>query len=211
MSTFTFLPAQDRSETGWNGFDALTGDVNGDGLTDLIWNETGNINRTYVGLSNGNGTFTFLPAQDRSETGWNGFDALTGDVNGDGLTDLIWNETGNINRTYVGLSNGNGTFTFLPAQDRSETGWNGFDALTGDVNGDGLTDLIWNETGNINRTYVGLSNGNGTFTFLGAQDRSETGWNGFDALTGDVNGDGLTDLIWNETGNINRTYVGLAI
>ncbi|MBC6434623.1 hypothetical protein FM036_30515, partial [Nostoc sp. HG1] len=29
-------------------------------------------------------------------------------------------------------------------------------------------------------------------------------------LTGDVNGDGRTDLIWNETGDINRTYVGLA-
>ncbi|WP_442940630.1 FG-GAP repeat protein, partial [Nostoc sp.] len=44
MSTFTFLPAQDRPEGGWNGYKTLTGDVNGDGLTDLIWNETGNIN-----------------------------------------------------------------------------------------------------------------------------------------------------------------------
>ncbi|MCC5610521.1 hypothetical protein LC612_28165 [Nostoc sp. CHAB 5834] len=32
-----------------------------------------------------------------------------------------------------------------------------YDVLAGDVNGDNRTDLIWNETGDINRTYVGLS------------------------------------------------------
>ncbi len=104
MSTFTFLPKQDRSERGWSDYDVLTGDVNGDGRTDLIWNETTDTNRTYVGLSNGNGTFTFLGAQDRSERGWSNYDVLTGDVNGNGRTDLIWNETTNTNRTYVGLS-----------------------------------------------------------------------------------------------------------
>jgi len=208
--SFTFLPQQDRSERGWSNYDVLAGDVNGDGRTDLIWNETGDINRTYVGLASRNGTFTFLAAQDRSERGWSNYDVLTGDVNGDGRTDLIWNETGDINRTYVGLANRNGTFTFLAAQDRSERGWSNYDVLTGDVNGDGRTDLIWNETGDINRTYVGLANGNGTFTFLGAQDRQERGWSNYDVLAGDVNGDSRTDLIWNERGDINRTYVGLS-
>ena len=44
--------------------------------------------------------------------------ALIGDVNGDGKADLVWNELGGLNRFYVGLSQGNGKFQFLPAQDR---------------------------------------------------------------------------------------------
>jgi hypothetical protein len=46
-----FLPAQDRPERGRTHYKTLVGDVNGDGRTDLIWNETGTINRTYVGLA----------------------------------------------------------------------------------------------------------------------------------------------------------------
>ncbi|MFX0201013.1 MAG: matrixin family metalloprotease, partial [Candidatus Hodarchaeota archaeon] len=95
------------------------------------------------------GPFQFLPCQDRAERKWYDYKTLAGDVNGDGRTDLIWNETKDINRTYVGLARADGTFQFLPRQDRAERGWSDYKTLAGDVNGDGRTDLIWNETKDI--------------------------------------------------------------
>ena len=60
-----FSAAQDHPARGWSGYQLLIGDVNGDGKADLVWNELGGLNRFYVGLSQGNGKFQFLPAQDR--------------------------------------------------------------------------------------------------------------------------------------------------
>jgi hypothetical protein len=40
----------------------------------------------------------------------------------------------------------------------------------GGCNGDGRADLIWNSLTAVNRTYVGLANANGTFSFLAGQD-----------------------------------------
>nr|VFK13337.1 MAG: Peptidase inhibitor I9 [Candidatus Kentron sp. LPFa] len=208
--TFQFKSAQDRSERGWWNYKTLVGDVNADGRTDLIWNETQDGNRTYVGLGQADGTFQFRPAQDRSERGWWNYKTLVGDVNADGRMDLIWNETQYGNRTYVGLGQADGTFQFRPAQDRSERGWWNYKTLVGDVNADGRMDLIWNETQYGNRTYVGLGQADGTFQFRSAQDRSERGWWNYKTLVCDVNADGRTDLIWNETRDGNRTYVGLS-
>jgi hypothetical protein len=169
---------------GWSGYTpALIGDVNGDGKADLVWNYLGSdINRIYVGLSQGNNkpypNFQVQTSQDHPvRGGWSGYQLLIGDVNGDGKADLVWNSlSGDINRIYVGLSQAKpdsySTFEFLPAQDHPvRGGWSGYQLLIGDVNGDGKADLVWNSLGDTNRIYVGLSQGNGKFQFLPAQDR----------------------------------------
>lgn len=211
---FTSLPPQDHSGRLWQGFQTLVGDVNGDGRDDLVWNETSSShNRIYVGLSNGDGTFILPTYQDHRGAVWQGFKSFIGDVNGDGRADLIWNETRvEHNRIYVGLSNGDGSFTLPDFQDHGVPGWQGFQTLTGDSNGDGRTDLIWNETrAEHNRTYVGLARSDGTFDLLPYQERTEPGWENYQTFTGDVNGDGYTDLIWNSlAADQNRSSVGFA-
>src|SRR6185436_16860081 len=186
------LTANDQPEGGWGGFTQQLADVNGDGRADLVWNSLGTINRTYVNLSNGDGTFRrALTANDQPEQNWVGFTLQMADVNGDGRADLVWNTLGAINRTYVNLSNGDGTFRrALTANDQPEGGWAGFTLQLVDVNGDKRADLVWNSLGAINRTYVNLSNGDGTFRrALTANDQPEGGWGGFTLQTVDVNGD----------------------
>ena len=100
-----FMPYQDRSGSGWSSFRTLIADVNGDGKDDIIWNSTGSTNRTYVGISNGDGTFDMKPYQDRSESSWSSYKTLIADINGDGKDDIIWNSTDSTNRTYVGIAN----------------------------------------------------------------------------------------------------------
>lgn len=262
--TWTFLPAQERSERRWGGFRTLVGDVNGDGRADLVWNETAEVNRVYVGLGNADGTFSFLPAQDHPTKGWADFAALlgdfdgdgrsdiawvaagepwkisvarvnpegtlafgplqeaplplpstaqvwAGDVNGDGRSDLLWNTRGEANQVVVGLADANkGSFSFLPLQEHPAKGWSNFDLVVGDINGDGRADLVWNDLEKANRLYIGLANADGTFTFLPPQECPGEGGEHAVLLLGDVNGDGLPDLIWNQMGEANRILVGLS-
>jgi hypothetical protein len=207
------LTAWDQPETSWGGYTLHVADVSGDGRADLVWNARGTINRTYVALSNGNGTFSrALTAWDQPETGWSGYTLHVADVSGDGRADLVWSGLGTINRTYVALSNGNGTFSrALTAWDQPETGWGGYTLHVADISGDGRADLVWNARGTINRTYVALSNGNGTFSrALTAWDQPETGWSGYTLHVVDVSGDGRADFVWSGLGTINRTYVALS-
>ncbi|MCP4502186.1 MAG: hypothetical protein GY822_19690, partial [Deltaproteobacteria bacterium] len=118
---------------------------------------------------------------------------LTGDFNGDGLTDLVRRHDGGTNNIML-LSGGDGTWTIKHDPD-SKGGVNrNYLWLTGDFNGDGLTDLVRRHNGGVsNMTF--LSNGNGGWKQLYDAD----GYGGVDSsyrwFAGDVDGDGLTDLI----------------
>ena len=188
-----------------------------------MWNSLGgDINRIYVGLSQGDGNTRFSRRRIIRCAAWSGYQLFIGDVNGDGKADLVWNSLGgDINRIYVGLSQRYGIFDFLPAQDHPAhpltPRWGGHKILIGDVDGDGKADLVWNSPGDIKTAasvYVGLSQGNGKFRFRLRTNYiwCAAGWSGYTpALIGDVNGDGKADLVWNSLGgDINRIYVGLS-
>ncbi len=144
---------------------------------------------------------------------------LTGDFNGDGLTDLFaqeYNHWDNDNQrtTTIHLSRGDGTFYKGPLDsDQNAKGigdrkGDGVRFLTGDFNGDGLTDLFgqeYNRWDNDNRytTMIHLSNGDGSFRLGPLENHNASGigdrkGSNVRFLTGDFNGDGLTDLFGQE-------------
>ncbi len=224
--------------SGWSVSDA--GDVNGDGLGDLIVGAPladrqfnyedgesyvvfGKADGTAVELTNvaaGTGGFVIKGsyAYEAGLSGWSVSGA--GDVNGDGLNDLIVGEpTGfpgsfpKAGRSYVVFGKADGTAVELSSVAAGTGGFvingagvalgSGFSVSgAGDVNGDGLSDLL-----------VGQRFGHGSFVIFGKTDGTAielanvvTGTGGFvingisDPGTsvsgaGDVNGDGLDDLI----------------
>ncbi len=169
-------------------------DVNGDGLADVIYDNSKNM---HVLLSTGSGftADTVWGSRTKSYTDLDTTGFRMADVNGDGMADVIYDNSSNMR---VLLSTGNGFQADALWGKRlksigSESG--GFQMT--DVNGDGLADMIYDNNKSIR---VLLSTGSGFQT--------ETIWGyrteGFPAAgTGfrlsDVNGDGLPDFIYDSS------------
>lgn len=159
-------------------------EVNGDGLTDLLWIEHPNYSRVMLG--DGLGGFTLIGGGQLAN--WFFWSATHGDMDGDGLDDLI---TGDISATSIQLGVGDGTFALLDVEfagdDLNET-------YAADLDADGDPDVVtvWGDalfsaglevarndgTGMVSETYHFESNGRVT-----------------QVEAADIDGDGVQDLV----------------
>jgi hypothetical protein len=220
---------------------SLTGDINGDGLADIflaIPEASDNQGISYVVFGKTDST-----AVDLGNLGGQGFAIYNdegtgnlaglrlsafGDINGDGRTDLALTTNNGIAYVILGkndsaavhLNNlGNQGFTIYGPENEAQTTWRIRSA--GDVNGDGVADMI------IGAPYANDRAGTSYVVFgSSAQDDihlDNLGSRGFAingeagslagmavSGAGDINGDGLTDLIVGAPmadGGIGRFYV----
>lgn len=163
------------STSGWNQYDVLTapGDVSGDGRPDLIARNTSTgAVYLYKGTSAGK-----LSARVKLYDNWKTYKKVVGagDLNGDGVGDLVAQDKANNLYRYYGK--GNGTFG---ARAKVFSNWGGsYNAIVGvgDITGDGKSDLVVRDSaGNV---YRNPGNGKGSF---GARVKIASGWQGYKGL-----------------------------
>ena len=165
------------------------GDVSGDGKEDLVWRNK-NSGQVAVWLMNGGNT-AFSAFLVGVPLDWE--IAAVGDVDGDAKADLVWRNT----------TSGSIAIWFMNGVTVNSVGFLGVTLLTpeqkikglGDVNGDGKTDIIWQD-GHSHVVAVWLMNGTSILStaHLGGV---PVEWK-IDQVA-DVNGDGKSDVIWQHT------------
>lgn len=195
-------------------------DVNADGRSDVIWtyrnvNALGHV--LYLAKDDGSGFELTASDEDDGFFAANADDTeqdfFTGDFNGDGRTDLLY-VARHINDVYrvIYLANNTGTAFvdqgYLVDTDNEYQNLDLAQFRTGDVNGDGRTDLVWifGSGDKIGRTVYLAEEDAGGQVFLGRTSMqidqgvySPSTYNNHEFLLGDVNGDGKADLVWTFT------------
>jgi hypothetical protein len=222
---------------GPGAYNTEAGDVNGDGLNDIMVQYAANRSYVVYGSTRSIGLISAiqtLPASDGfqiNSTYTMGASSVVGDVNGDGFDDMLINFSDASNNAYGNFllygSTNTGNIT-LPAA-LTGTYSNGFfigasgqvlggvDATqVGDFNGDGYGDFMLlgadtagapgtsyvffggpNQSGLNSNTLSAAGNGRG-FSVKGLTATNAFSMSFLGTATGDVNGDGMDDIIFND-------------
>jgi Trypsin/FG-GAP-like repeat len=187
----------------WGGVNVvLQTDLNRDGYQDLIIRTTG-------------GTVYwqhYVPSSDevvdtQIATGWKSRVSIItpGDVTGDGLPDLLSGDSAGAMYLYPGKGNG----TFGARVTVNASGWTQYKSVVGhgDFNNDGINDLI--ALGKDGKVYLYKGTGTGSAPYFSARVLVRTGWT-YNKLvtTGDLNNDGIADLMARDTSGVLWIYKG---
>ncbi|WP_167856680.1 FG-GAP-like repeat-containing protein [Hymenobacter aquaticus] len=163
-----------------NGQGVAIGDVNGDGIMDVVIGTGNSTLLTYIGT--GGGSFA---APVSTATGSGPSQVVLADVDNDGDLDAVTPSFGaggtSVHRNVGGVL---GAATLLP------TGPSPRNVAVVDVDGDGDLDILTNSVGNSNVTL----NLNNAGTFAAATQVATTGASPYGIAAADFNGDGIMDF-----------------
>ena len=190
VSTFSFGQVSFSKQilpTGSDPDDVIVGDVNHDGIPDLISVDRSD-NTVSVRLGNGDGTFRVRSAYGVGTAPVSG---STADFEKNGKVDLV---TANSVSNNVSVLLGNGDGTFRTHHDIA-VGKDPVAVVVADFNGDGKTDIV---TADYNSNTISILPGHGDGTF-GTRIVLPAGTQHPRLLVkGDFNGDGKLDLLYSD-------------
>jgi hypothetical protein len=162
-------------------------DLNGDGKPDLVVCGFGG---GLIVMNLGNGQFTSSQLSPFT-VGTLGAACAVGDLDGDGKPDIAATEFEYGLPSYLHVYHGNGNGTFQAAGVYS-AGMSAFELAIGDVNGDGIPDIVVNNFVYLSTVSVLLGSGGGVFQSPVAYSTSDHNDNG--VVLADFNGDGNLDI-----------------
>lgn len=168
------------------------GDVNGDGVPDVVWLEPSS-GQIAIWLMSGPGVIgaATFPASVGPASPW--VLSAVGDVNGDGRADLVWRNA-STGQTLAWLMNPSGmigstrSFGIVPLA---------FELVgIADINGDGIQDFVWfrSSDGQV-ATWQNATDGTYTPAFPASVGIGT--WRPYPV--GDLDGDGKDDIFWRDT------------
>ncbi len=184
----------------------VAGDINGDGVPDFIVGaDQGDAGKVYL-YSGADGALLYQLTGDAAGDRFGTAFAGVGDVNGDGKADFVVGATladapgkTNAGKVYV-YSGADGTLLYQKTADASGDVFGISVSGLGDVNGDGIPDLI---VGARDADAPGKANAGKAYVYSGAdgallyQKTGDAAGDSFHSVSGvgDVNGDGVADFI----------------
>jgi Ca2+-binding RTX toxin-like protein len=175
-------------------------DFNGDGRSDILWRHSGGDFAQWLGQANG-GLVHSGQAANPADANWR--IVGTGDFNGDGRSDILWRHTGGSLGQWLGQANGSFLNNSGAVTNVIDTSWTMIG--TGDFNGDGRHDLIWQHSSGEFASWLGQANGG--FVHSGqAANPVDLSWRV--ATTGDFNGDGRDDILWRHSSGAFGQWLG---
>ncbi len=195
-------------------FSVAVADLRRNGKLDLVVgnycktvDQNGNCTTTEGGVSVllGNGDGTFQPAVMYATGAPFAASIAVGDVNGDGVPDLVvgdvwqtFHQSGGFFPGGVSVLLGNGDGTFQPPVVYGSGGVNAYSVALADLRNNGKLDIAVTNTYDDETTVVGSVSvllGNGDGTFQPAVDYDSGGAVATSVAIGDVNGDRVPDLV----------------
>ena len=193
---------------GETGFGLQFADLNGDGKLDMFNSIDRDSNNGGIGAVRlGDGTGNFGTATLYNVANVDAFHSTLADMNNDGKLDyVVAGNTDGLGSIFIGFGDGRGNFGNAVTLEMWDSG--GLSTLAvADFNGDGNMDVIGD-------AFLALGNGNGTFTSIVTLSVPQATVR--DLALGDINGDGVQDLLAANilSGNIvsylSRTTTGIA-
>lgn len=201
--------------SGWSSYEPFVGDVDRDGDDDLIWNSVraSQPNRTYTGRLRADLAFDFPAGNDHPAVCcWQDYHRVVGDFDGDLQSDILfWNRLSRA--AHRGYANGFDSWTFPAYQSFTDIPSSGaWRTYAGDLNGDGVDDMILNRLDGVNSVWAAYGQRGRTFDepfFNPPHPAGETWTTVPGMLVGDVTGEGRDDVVWVVPGATIRIYTGL--
>jgi Ca2+-binding RTX toxin-like protein len=181
-----------------------TGDFNGDRRSDILWQKTDGTTTNWLGTASGGMTDNSSHFFANAGAGWQ--IVGTGDFNGDGRDDILWRKADGTITDWLGTASGgmsdNNTNLFANAG----AGWQVI--ATADFNGDGRDDILWQKADGTTTNWLGTAKGGMADNSANFFANAGTGWQ--IVATGDFNGDGRDDIVWQKADGSTTNWLGTA-